>query len=59
MAAAAIDCAVVTHVAVAGVASNIGKKAKDNVTINAASRRRCLIWVLLPHLSSVVCFVLF
>jgi asparagine synthetase B (glutamine-hydrolysing) len=45
--------------ALAGAASNTGKKAKDSVTINAASKRRCLIWVLLPHLSFVVCFVLF
>jgi hypothetical protein len=57
--AAATDCAVVTHVALAGVTSNEGKKTKDNVTISAASRRRCLIWVLLPYLSSIVCFVLF
>ena len=57
--AAATDCAVVTHVALAGDASNKGKKEKDNVTINAANRRRCLIWILLPYLSSVVCFVLF
>ena len=42
VAAAAIDCAVVTHVALADVANNMGKKAADNVTINAASRRRAL-----------------
>lgn len=43
VAAAAIDWAVVTHVAWAGSANNIGKKAADSATNEAASRRRVLI----------------
>jgi hypothetical protein len=45
--AAATDCAVVTHVALAGVTSNKGKKTKDNVTISAANRRIFLMTDLL------------
>ena len=41
--AAATDCAVVTHVALAGVTSNKGKKAANSATDNAASRRSAFI----------------
>jgi hypothetical protein len=44
VAAAAIDCAVVTQVACADIANNAGKKAPDVKTTNAANRRKRFIY---------------